>query len=190
MSRLLEIKRSVLLLLSVTTAVVFLPSSPPAQAVDYDCADFSNQAEAQEYLLAGDPYRLDGDDDGIACESLPCPCSYGTTTPAPPLPSPEPPPEEIRPRFRVYVACGLSQNAPPARECPHRRKVGAFFESSQPVYYTVCVKFPTRKTLCAASQEAEAGVVYVNRITTSITGWHRVVWNVEGRRLVRWFWRR
>lgn len=46
-----------------------------ARATDYDCSDFANQAEAQEYLLPGDPYNLDGDGDGIACESLPCPCS-------------------------------------------------------------------------------------------------------------------
>lgn len=38
---------------------------------DYDCSDFSSQSEAQSYLLPGDPYRLDGDGDGIACESLP-----------------------------------------------------------------------------------------------------------------------
>ncbi|HUB99589.1 MAG TPA: excalibur calcium-binding domain-containing protein [Solirubrobacterales bacterium] len=50
------------------------PSS--ATARDYDCADFANQAEAEEYLLPGDPYRLDADSDGIACEDLPCPCSY------------------------------------------------------------------------------------------------------------------
>ena len=46
-----------------------------ARARDYDCSDFATQAEAQEYLLPGDPYNLDGDGDGIACESLPCPCS-------------------------------------------------------------------------------------------------------------------
>lgn len=40
-------------------------------AVDYDCEDFSTQEEAQEYLLPGDPYGLDGDNDGIACEDLP-----------------------------------------------------------------------------------------------------------------------
>jgi hypothetical protein len=40
-------------------------------AVDYDCEDFSTQEEAQEYLLPGDPYGLDGDDDGVACEDLP-----------------------------------------------------------------------------------------------------------------------
>jgi endonuclease YncB( thermonuclease family) len=49
-------------------------SGSPAKAIDYDCADFANQAEAQQHLLPGDPYRLDGDHDGIACESLPCPC--------------------------------------------------------------------------------------------------------------------
>ncbi len=51
------------------------PSPPQASAVDFDCADFPNQAAAQEYLLPGDPHRLDADDDGIACEDLPCPCS-------------------------------------------------------------------------------------------------------------------
>lgn len=48
---------------------------PAAHAVDYDCSDFSTQAQAQKYLLAGDPYRLDADHDGRACDSLPCPCS-------------------------------------------------------------------------------------------------------------------
>lgn len=48
---------------------------PAVQAVDYDCADFSTQAQAQKYLLPGDPYRLDADGDGVACELLPCSCS-------------------------------------------------------------------------------------------------------------------
>lgn len=69
-------------------------------AVDYDCADFANQAEAQESLLPGDPYRLDGDNDGIACEDLPCPCSStpggsggggGGGESAEPTPPPKPP---------------------------------------------------------------------------------------------------
>lgn len=39
---------------------------------DYDCFDFATQAEAQKVLDAfiGDPYRLDGDKDEIACEGL------------------------------------------------------------------------------------------------------------------------
>lgn len=46
-------------------------SAGSALAVDYDCSDFSTQEEAQEYLLPGDPYGLDGDNDGVACEDLP-----------------------------------------------------------------------------------------------------------------------
>ena len=65
-----------------------LPSTSPtdSKAADYDCADFSNQAQAQTYLLPGDPYRLDGDDDGVACEDLPCPCA--SSGPAPVTPAP------------------------------------------------------------------------------------------------------
>lgn len=65
---------SVLVLGASLLTMSLAPST--AAATDYDCADFANQAEAQEYLLPGDPYNLDGDDDGIACEDLPCPCSY------------------------------------------------------------------------------------------------------------------
>lgn len=40
---------------------------------EYDCSDFSTQAAAQEVFdrHEDDIYRLDGDDDGVACESLP-----------------------------------------------------------------------------------------------------------------------
>lgn len=67
-----------LLVLGVGVALCLCAvAAPPASAHrrDYDCADFANQAEAEEYLLPGDPYNLDGDGDGIACEDLPCPCS-------------------------------------------------------------------------------------------------------------------
>ena len=37
----------------------------------YDCADFQTQEEAQLYLAPGDPYGLDPDDNGLACEALP-----------------------------------------------------------------------------------------------------------------------
>jgi len=78
-------------------AIAFLAPSSAMAGTDYDCADFANQAEAQEYLLPGDPYRLDGDNDGVACEDLPCPCSTesgsgggsgggGESTPPPPPP--------------------------------------------------------------------------------------------------------
>jgi micrococcal nuclease len=40
---------------------------------DCNCSDFKTQAQAQQVLTAfpGDKFRLDGDSDGVACESLP-----------------------------------------------------------------------------------------------------------------------
>ncbi|HJZ38041.1 MAG TPA: excalibur calcium-binding domain-containing protein [Solirubrobacterales bacterium] len=78
-------------LASVAMIVVGLAAQAPGASAhrrDYDCADFANQAEAEEYLLPGDPYNLDADSDGIACEDLPCPCSYspGGTIEEPPPP--------------------------------------------------------------------------------------------------------
>jgi endonuclease YncB( thermonuclease family) len=55
------------------------PSSAPAglpydpNGPDRDCSDFRSQEQAQRFFEAagpGDPHRLDGDDDGQACESL------------------------------------------------------------------------------------------------------------------------
>jgi Excalibur calcium-binding domain len=80
-------------------AVLAVAIGAPSRAAarDYDCADFATQAEAEEYLLPGDPYNLDGDGDGIACEDNPCPCN--STPPGrseesvPPVaePAPKPP---------------------------------------------------------------------------------------------------
>jgi len=47
------------------------PGSNPAPGADLDCSDFATQAQAQAKLLPGDPYALDGDGDGEACEDLP-----------------------------------------------------------------------------------------------------------------------
>lgn len=188
----------VLLLLSLA-GICAIPNPPKAHALDYDCADFATQAEAQEYLLPGDPYRLDGDNDGIACESLPCPCSYYTppstplppSVPAPTEPSPPQPPVEAEPTpsYVAYIACSLSRWAPRMHVCPHRGPVGAFFQSSVDTYYTVCVRFPARRRrfLCARHQQAKAGVFYVNKITGGIRGVYTVTWYVSGRRLVRRF---
>lgn len=89
-----------------------------------------------------------------------------------------------RPAFRHYVACGLSQKAKPSHRCQKRRKKGAFFRSNlADVFYTVCVKFPTKKDLCAPKQEAEEGTLYVNKITSNIPGKHKVTWFVKGKRV-------
>lgn len=51
----------------------------PAGAEDKDCSDFSSQKAAQQFFESHnpseDPHFLDGDDDGKACETLPCPCA-------------------------------------------------------------------------------------------------------------------
>jgi len=90
--------------------------------------------------------------------------------------------------FRHYVACGLSQKAKPSHRCPKGAKKGAFFRSNQAdVFYTVCVNFPTKKSLCAPKQEAVRGTLYVNRITSNIPGRHRVAWFVKGKRVGLFF---
>lgn len=51
-------------------------SSKGKKASDYNCDDFSTEPEAQKFFekvggTGNDLYRLDGDKDGEACESLP-----------------------------------------------------------------------------------------------------------------------
>lgn len=66
-----------LLVVVAVAAGLALPAGSTAaphasvSAVDYDCADFATQEEAQEQLSPGDPHGLDGDNDGVACEDLP-----------------------------------------------------------------------------------------------------------------------
>jgi micrococcal nuclease len=47
------------------------PVSEPAPGADLDCSNFATRAQAQAKLLPGDPYGLDSDSDGEACEELP-----------------------------------------------------------------------------------------------------------------------
>ena len=47
------------------------PSTTASPAGDRSCADFETQAEAQSYLTPADPYALDPDGNGLACENLP-----------------------------------------------------------------------------------------------------------------------
>ncbi len=56
-------------------AVALALTAVPASAGDKDCSDFNTWREAQKFYKRHggpqrDPHRLDGDDDGIACESL------------------------------------------------------------------------------------------------------------------------
>ncbi|MDA2911628.1 excalibur calcium-binding domain-containing protein [Nitrospiraceae bacterium AH_259_D15_M11_P09] len=53
----------------------FDPTQYISQGNRYNCPDFGSQAEAQAVLRLdpSDPNRLDGDNDGIACEGNPGP---------------------------------------------------------------------------------------------------------------------
>jgi hypothetical protein len=86
--------------------------------------------------------------------------------------------------YKHYVGCGISRNAKPAHVCPKGSKKGAFFKSLKAdVVYSVCVKFPSGKNLCAQKQEATKGTLYVNKVTSTIPGKHRVTWFVEGKKV-------
>jgi hypothetical protein len=92
--------------------------------------------------------------------------------------------------YKKYVGCGISQNAKPAHACPKKAKKGAFFKSFKAdVVYTVCVKFPSGKNLCAQAQEAEQNTLYVNKITSTIPGRHVVSWFVKGKKVGSWAFR-
>jgi hypothetical protein len=86
--------------------------------------------------------------------------------------------------YRHYVGCGISKNAAPSHVCPKGSKKGAFFKSTKAdVTYTVCVKFPSGKNLCAQAQKADQGTLYVNKITSTIPGRHVVSWYVKGKKV-------
>lgn len=86
--------------------------------------------------------------------------------------------------YKHYVGCGISRNAHPSHVCPKGSKKGAFFKSlKKEVNYTVCVRFPSGKNLCAKAQPAEQGTLYVNKITSTIPGKHRVTWFVAGKKV-------
>lgn len=56
-----------------TAAIAAKPALPACTQTDCNCADFAYQEDAQAVLQAfpDDRFKLDGDHDGIACESLP-----------------------------------------------------------------------------------------------------------------------
>jgi hypothetical protein len=78
---------------------VIRPTTPaqaqsPAEGDLYDCPDFATQPEAQAQLLPGDPYGLDADNDGQACDTLPGgPTTIPEPTSSPPPTTTSPPPE-------------------------------------------------------------------------------------------------
>lgn len=82
----LSLQMSILACGTAMLTALALAAPATASARDRDCADFPTQRAAQIFYIKHggpryDPDRLDGDDDGIACEDNPCPCYYGTHLP-------------------------------------------------------------------------------------------------------------
>lgn len=89
--------------------------------------------------------------------------------------------------YGKYVACGVTDKAKRSHFCKQRHKKGAFFRSFKAdVRYTVCVRFPTKRRLCARGQRADRGQLYVNRVKSNIVGRHVVFWFVKGKRVGRY----
>ncbi len=77
-----------LLYLATVSLVASMMFAPAAFAqTDYDCSDFATQEQAQQFLLAGDPYGLDADNDGMACDDLPSGGTGGGMTQQPTTPT-------------------------------------------------------------------------------------------------------
>jgi hypothetical protein len=60
---------------ALAAAIALALAAPPVFAGDKDCSDFKTWKEAQKFYKRHggpqrDPHRLDGDDDGVACEAL------------------------------------------------------------------------------------------------------------------------
>jgi hypothetical protein len=90
--------------------------------------------------------------------------------------------------YKHYVGCGHKIAHAKAWKqkhvCAKREVKGAFFKSLRAdVVYSICVKFPSGKNLCAQAQEAERGTLYVNKITSTIPGRHVVSWFVKGKKV-------
>ena len=119
-----NLKRSGLVVLVAILAFAMADGSagahPTARAADRDCSDFGSQRAAQDYFISrggpgSDPDRLDGDNDGVACEDNPCPC--GRTPSSTPRPNPAPRPKP-RPRRLPSLFNGPCLRGPlPARSC-------------------------------------------------------------------------
>jgi hypothetical protein len=98
-----------------------------------------------------------------------------------------PAPAATAANYTTYVGCADTATTPASHVCQIGDEPGAFFESPDvDVEYEVCVTFPSAETLCAEEQEAEAGTLYVNTITTDLVGNHLVSWYVKGVEVASW----
>jgi hypothetical protein len=103
--------------LALVLVLTLVGVSVPVTAQDiYNCGDFATQGEAQAVLDAdpSDPNGLDGDSNGIACESLPGGGAPEPVAPAPVEPEPAAPAEPAAPE----VPSAPDQAAPEASSNP------------------------------------------------------------------------
>jgi hypothetical protein len=92
------------------------------------------------------------------------------------------------PNYVVYGGCGIEGTTPPSHLCRKGDQLGAFFQSlNGDSVYTVCVRFPLgEKTLCREQQQALAGVLYVNKVTSGIVGKTTITWSVSSVQIGEW----
>lgn len=130
-------------------------------------------------------HRLNCEGTGSCAEYGPI-WSFVTEKYVPPAP-PTAPPAGSGGSWKVftYTGCGLESKTRENSVCGRHAKIGAFFKSTQATTYAVCVRFPGGHQLCAESQQAEAGVLYVNKITASQPGRYTVTWYVGNQKFVK-----
>ena len=111
--------KKIALILAIVVAAgagLLVPAVASAQDPDlWDCSDFEFQEDAQAVFdqVPGDPYGLDDDNDGIACESLPSRGSTGTTLPPSAAPSSATPVGGVQTGFGGTAPDGDSANLTP-----------------------------------------------------------------------------
>lgn len=89
--------------------------------------------------------------------------------------------------FETYVGCSTTVGAEPSHACYQGEHPGAFFQSPTDLSYEVCVAFPTGEELCSGEEEAVAGTLYVNKISTAgHTGVYNVSWSVGSQVVGSW----
>lgn len=81
--------------------------------------------------------------------------------------------------YETFVGCNYLTASPvPSHTCQVGDTPGAFFESDEETEYDICVEFPDGFFDCAEEQEAEADVLYVNRIFSDEPGEYLLSWFV------------
>jgi hypothetical protein len=89
--------------------------------------------------------------------------------------------------YNTFAGCDdLAENPVPSHVCRLGDFPAAYFEADTDTEYEVCVEFPAGDFLCAEEQEAEAGVLMLNSLTTDETGDHFISWWVGDEEVVSW----